>query len=384
MEQPIRKRVVITGGAGLVGTECCRLFADRDWEVISVDNYLRGHFFGEEGSTRDNIDDTLKVYPNIRHIEGDIRDNFLMTEVIRGCDAVIHTASQPSHPRSIEIPLEDFSVNASGTLNLLEITRQQAPRAVFIFCSSDKVYGENSNLPVVEKATRYDYIDRDGIDETMTIDQTIHTPFGVSKVAGDLYTQEYAKLYGLTAGVFRMGCITGASAKAVELHNWEPHFIKKNMSGETLNIFGFGGKQVRDVIHARDLALLFWEFVQSPRRGEVYNVGGGRKNSISLLESFDLIESITGKKMKWQLKEAREGDHQVYISDISKVKSHYPNWDIRIGLPEIFRDIYNALLKKQADHQMPTTQQNGQIKPEGGTVNITIHLNGLKPEISVH
>jgi len=338
----IMKKVLVTGGAGLVGTECCILFAQEKYNVISVDSYIRKSLFGEEGDTHLNVE-LFSKFDNICHVEKDIRDISTMKNLLRDVDVIIHAASQPSHPKSIEIPLEDFSINAYGTLGLLELCRQICPEAVFIFCSSNKVYGENPNtIPIVEKPTRYDYKEINGINESMSIDQTKHTPFGVSKIAADLYVQEYANLYGLKTGVFRMGCITGSTARAVELHNWEPFFMIKNLKGELLNVYGFKGKQVRDVIHARDLVRLFELFAENPRPGEVYNVGGGRANSISLLESFDLIEGITGKKMKYKLCPPREGDHIVYISDLSKVKCHY-DWDISISLQEIFEDIYEGL-----------------------------------------
>ncbi|MBI1748574.1 MAG: NAD-dependent epimerase/dehydratase family protein [Acidobacteria bacterium] len=335
--------ILVTGGAGLVGSECCRLFASQGHSVISVDNYMRGKIFGNEGNTQAVIEGVLKDFSQIKHLEADIRDTEKMTRLIAEADVIIHAASQPSHPRSIEIPMEDFSINAYGTLNLLEITRQHNPKAVFIFCSSNKVYGDKPNeLPIIEKDTRYDFRDIDAIDETMSIDYCMHTPFGISKVAGDLYTQEYARLYGLKTGAFRMGCITGGAAQAVELHNWEPFFVRKNLTGELLRIYGYKGKQVRDVIHARDLALLFKKFAEAPRPGEVYNIGGGRKNSISLLEAIKLIEGITGKRMKYEFAPEREADHKVYISDISKARAHY-DWDIKIGLQEIFEEIVAAL-----------------------------------------
>lgn len=338
-------KIVITGGAGLVGSECCRLFVSNGFQVISVDNYMRGRLFGEVGNTKRVMDKLLKDFGNITHIEADIRDTEQMRLLIEGADAIIHTAAQPSHPKSIEIPLEDFSINAYGTLNLLELVRQCNPKAVFIYCSTNKVYGDQPNkLPIIEKETRYDFRDIDGIDESCPIDQCMHTPFGVSKAAADLYVQEYGRLYGIKTGVFRMGCITGGAAQAVEMHNWEPHFVRKNLSGEMLNIYGYKGKQVRDVIHASDLANLFDKFIQFPRPGEVYNVGGGRKNSISLLESFELIESITGRKMKYQFMPEREGDHIVYITDLTKFRSHF-DWDIKIGLREIFVEIYEELTR---------------------------------------
>lgn len=338
-------KILVTGGAGLVGSYSCKFFAKEGHDVVAVDNFMRGTIFGAEGSTKGNFEALKKENPDIEFHQSDIRDTEKMAQLVKGCDVVIHTAAQPSHPKSIEIPLEDFSINAFGTLNLLELTRKNTKDALFVFTSTNKVYGENPNtLNIIEKDTRYDYADIDGIDESMPIDHTMHTPFGVSKVAADLYCQEYARLYGIRTAIFRLGCITGPMAKAVEMHNWEPHFIKANMEGRTLNIFGWKGKQVRDVIDARDLVQAFAEFIKKPRALGVYNMGGGRKNSISLLESFDLIESITGNKMKWVLKETREGDHQCYISDLSKFKSDYPNWDIRLDLKTIFADIHNAFL----------------------------------------
>ena len=338
-------KILITGGAGLVGSECCRLFSEKGWEVVSVDNYMRGKIFGKEANTQETIQHLKKEY-NIEHHEMDIRDKKIIN-LLKTVDAVIHTAAQPSHPKSIEIPIEDFQINAHGTLFLLENLRQYNRDAVFVFCSTNKVYGEMPNYFAYEKiGKRFEPVDKslwNGFDESLRIDQNMHTPFGVSKVAADLYTQEYAHLYGLKTGVFRMGCITGGAAKAVEMHNWEPYFMKKALTGEELTIFGYGGYQVRDVIHAKDLAKLFFEFIKNPKPGGVYNVGGSRKNSISLLEAMDLIEDITGKRIKYKLGPEREADHIWWITNISKAKQHFPNWDIRITLREVFEEIYEAL-----------------------------------------
>jgi len=340
-------KVLITGGAGLVGSYSCKYFAEQGHDVVAVDNFMRGKLFGDLGSTSGNADLLKAKFPGMEFHQIDIRDTEKMTPLVKDSDIIIHTAAQPSHPKSIEIPLEDFSINAFGTLNLLELARKHSDNAIFIFTSTNKVYGENPNkVKIIEKETRYDYEGIDGIDESLSLDHTMHTPFGVSKVAADLYCQEYANLYGLKTGIFRLSCITGPMAKAVELHNWEPYFVKANIDGKTLNIYGFKGKQVRDVIDARDLVAAFTEFIKNPRTGEFYNMGGGRKNSISLLESFKLIESITGKPMKYIIKEAREGDHQVYISDLSKFNKHYPNWSIRINLKQVFLDLYNSLNNK--------------------------------------
>lgn len=345
-------KVLITGAAGLVGSECCKLFSERGYKVIGIDNYMRGRIFGNEASTRETMENLLRQY-SIEHYDMDFRDARIIP-LIKKADAIIHTAAQPSHPKSIEIPLEDFQINAFGTLFLLENIRKYNKDAVFVFCSTNKVYGDAPNYFSYEKVgKRFEPIDlslMDGFDETLRTDRCMHTPFGVSKLAGDLYAQEYALLYGLKTGVFRMGCITGGAAKAVEMHNWEPYFIRKALTGETLAIYGYGGYQVRDIIHARDLAELFYDFVKNPKAGEVYNLGGGRKNSISLLESFDLIEEVTGKKINYKLGPAREGDHIWWISNINKAMSHYPRWKVKTGLKEIFTEIYNTMCEALNRH----------------------------------
>ncbi len=322
------------------------MFTELGWNVISVDNYMRGKLFGSSGNTESTIR-KLETELNIEHHEIDIRDDKIKP-LIKRADAVIHAASQPSHPRSIEIPIEDFNINAWGTLFLLEIIRLHNKDTPFVFCSTNKVYGEMPNFysykTVGKRLEPVDPSLYDGFDETLRIDRNMHTPFGVSKATGDLYSQEYAHMYGLKTGIFRMGCITGGAAKAVEQHNWEPYFVSKAITGEVLNIYGHGGFQVRDVIHARDLSVLFFEFINKPvPGGQVYNIGGGRKNSISLLEAIDLIEEITGKKMNYRLDKEREADHRWWISNINKAKNHYPGWSVDTGLEEIFTEIYNEL-----------------------------------------
>lgn len=338
-------KVLVTGGAGLVGSECCKLLSENGYSVITVDNYKRGEIFGKEADTESTMKELLKRY-DIEHHKIDIRDDEIKS-LIKKSDAIIHTAAQPSHPRSEEIPMEDFQINAYGTLKLLELVRKYNKDIPFVFCSTNKVYGEMPNFFSYKKVNKRfepkDPMIWNGFDESLRVDQNMHTPFGVSKLAADLYTQEYAKLYGLKAASFRMGCITGGAAKAVEMHNWEPYFIKKALTGEKLTVYGYKGYQVRDVIHAADLAKLFLEYIKKPRPGEVYNIGGGRGNSISMLESFDLIEEITGKKMKYEYGEQRKADHQWWISNINKARTHYPNWDIKIGLKEVFKDIYKTL-----------------------------------------
>ena len=339
--------ILITGGAGLVGSELVKVFSERNWNVKSVDNYMRGTLFGEEGSTKSNMDRLRREY-NVEHYEMDICDEKIV-EVLKNVDAVIHTAAQPSHPKSVEIPMEDFRINAYGTLFLLENLRKYNSEAIFIYCSTNKVYGEKPNYFAYRKIEkRFEPIDPalfDGFDESLGVDQTMHTPFGVSKTAADLYTQEYSRLYGLKTGVFRMGCITGSAAMAIEQHNWEPYFVRKALNNEKLTIYGYGGYQVRDVIHTKDLANLFSKFIDHPRGGEIYNIGGGRKNSISLLEAIELIEEITGKRMIFEHGKEREGDHIWYITNLRKVKSHYPDWDIRMSLRNTFKEIYESQIK---------------------------------------
>lgn len=338
------EKVLVTGGAGLVGSECCKLLADRGYEVISVDNYLRGELFGEEGNTETNV---RKYFDgrDIDHRSLDIRDEEVVS-IVKNVDAIIHNAAQPSHPKSVEVPIKDFQVNAKGTLKLLEAVRKHNPGIPFAFSSTNKVYGEMPNFFSYHKEDkRFEPDDpslRDGFDESLRIDQNKHTPFGVSKAAADMYVQEYARLYGLKASSFRMGCITGGAARAVEMHNWEPYFVKLALTNQKLTIYGYQGYQVRDVLHARDLARLYLKFIENPKRGEVYNVGGGRKNSISLLESIDLIEDITGRRLEYEHGEQREADHQWWISDISKVKNHF-EWQQDFTVQSTFEEIAESL-----------------------------------------
>lgn len=339
-------KVLVTGAAGLVGSECCRLFAAKGWEVTGVDNFMRGKFFGQEGDT--SLNSTLLKGMGVQFRNLDIRDK-AMVKLLKDADAVIHTAAQPSHPKSIEIPMEDFQVNAFGTLSILDTLRKLNPGVIFVFCSTNKVYGDAPNHFAYEKAgKRFEPVDPalwDGFDTGLRIDRSLHTPFGVSKTTADLYAQEYSYLYGLRTGVFRMGCITGAGARAVEMHNWEPYFVKKALAGEKITIYGYRGYQVRDVIHAEDLARLFYESVLHPRPGEVYNIGGGRPNSISLLEAADLIEEVTGKRLRYEFGKEREGDHKWWISDMSKAHAHYPGWSLQRNLKNIFEEITERLIR---------------------------------------
>jgi len=313
-----------------------------------------------------NIEE-ITTLPHVRFAPIDIRSE-AMIPMVKECDALIHCAAQPSHPRSISIPFEDFSLNTLATVWLLEAVRAHNRDMRFVFCSTNKIYSENPNTiyPIEELETRYDYSHeyrgrqvvtiingitetiadeyiRPSIDESCPLDGTQHTPFGASKAAADIYVQEYHHTYGIPTVTFRMGCITGPMAKAVEEHNWIPFFFRKNLKGHVLNIFGYKGKQVRDIIHADDLIRAFDAWLDNPRGGEYYNMGGGRDNSISLLEAIDRIEQLTSKQMDYELQPKRAGDHQVYISNLSKFKSHY-DWDITIDLDEVFEQIYKGVL----------------------------------------
>lgn len=333
--------ILITGVCGSIGSEACIYFAKKGYKIFGIDNFLRKKVFGEDGNTEEILPLLKKYLSKFENIDIREKNNKELISLIKNSDVIIHTAAQPSHPKSIDIPILDMSINVVGTVNLLELVRTFNKECLFLFTSTNKVYGENPNkLEIVELEKRYDYKHFYGVDENMSLDKTKHTPFGVSKAACDLYVQEYFKTYGIKTGIFRLGCITGSGAKAVELHNWEPYFVRKNLLKENLTIYGFGGKQVRDVIHTYDFVRLLNKFINNPICGEVFNVGGGRKNSISMLEAIELIESITKIKMKYTFGEKREGDHQVYITDMSKVYKHFPNYDLNYNLIDIFTELY--------------------------------------------
>lgn len=348
-------KILITGAGGLVGSAATKYHSAKGDIVWAVDNDTRGNLW-EDGTVQANIEEIIAL-PHVIFAPIDIRSE-AMIPMIKECDALLHCAAQPSHPRSISIPFEDFSLNALATIWLLEAVRAHNRDMRFVFCSTNKVYGENPNTiySIEELETRYDYILEDiyntnddlighrrpSVDESCPLDGTQHTPFGASKAAADIYTQEYFHTYGIPTVTFRMGCITGPMAKAVEEHNWIPFFFRKNLKGHILNIFGYKGKQVRDIIHADDLVRAFDAWLDNPRGGEYYNMGGGRDNSISLLEAIDRIEQLTGKPMDYELHPKRAGDHQVYISNLSKFKSHY-GWDITIDLDEVFEQIHKGV-----------------------------------------
>lgn len=348
------KTALITGSAGLIGSESGRFFAKNGYRIIGIDNDMRKYFFGAEGSTewnREKLSKELGV--DYMHYAVDIRDKEAIEEIFiqHKPDIVIHTAAQPSHDWAAKEPHTDFSVNAVGTLNLLEATRQYASESTFIFTSTNKVYGDKPNfLPLIEKETRWE-VDpahhfANGIDETMSIDQTLHSVFGASKVAADIMVQEYGRYFGLKTGVFRGGCLTGPMHSAAELHGFLAYLVKCIASQKPYTIFGYKGKQVRDNIHAHDLVNMFWHFHGSPRPGEVYNAGGGRDANISMQEAIAKIEKLTGKKGNISYSDnARVGDHIWYVSDLSKFRSHFPGWQLTYSIDDLLTEMCDAVQK---------------------------------------
>ncbi len=334
-------KVLVTGGAGLVGATAVDFYASRGEQVTALDAFLRGRVLGTGGNTEDNWEILRERHPKTAFLADDVRSEAARRAAVEA-DLVIHTAAQVSHPRSIEIPWEDAEVNIFGTLGLLEAIRKSGRKdSVFVFCSTNKVYGDAPNvLPFDEQKTRYVLRDLpEGIDETLPIDHCMHTPFGVSKAAADLYVQEYGRLYGLKTGAFRMSCITGPFSRATIHQNWIAYFMRCALEPRPLTIYGYKGKQVRDNIDARDLVAAFDRFAKAPRPGEAYNMGGGKQNSVSCLETVRRIEAMTGKPLPFSLGPEREADHRVFITDMRKFRSHFPGWDIRIGIDRIFEDL---------------------------------------------
>lgn len=326
-------RAIVTGSGGLIGSACVKMMASRGWDVIGIDNDMRREFFGPAGSTASVVEDLKQQFPRYRHLSADIRDRLRMRDVFKAerPQFIIHTAAQPSHDKAAAIPYEDFDVNAVGTLNLLVAARDFCPESPFCFTSTNKVYGDRPNfLPLQELETRYDYADGlEGIGESMSIDNCLHSLFGASKVAADVLAQEFGRYFDMPVGIFRCGCLTGPLHAAVELHGYLTYIILCAMQRREYTIFGYKGKQVRDQIHCDDVASLFWEFYKNPRRGEVYNLGGGRSNSLSILETIAILDAM-GYRLDYRLSEkARIGDHICYISDLSKVKSHFPDWQMQ-------------------------------------------------------
>lgn len=349
--------VVVTGSGGLVGAEAARFFGARGLDVVGIDNDMRRTFFGETAGTawaRDRLRREVKGYVDI---EADIRDQAAMEALFarhgRDVLAVIHTAAQPSHDWAAREPLVDFSVNANGTLVLLDAVRRHCPDACFIHCSTNKVYGDTPNrLPLVELDTRWELdpahpYARHGIDETMSIDASTHSLFGVSKVAGDLLVQEYGRYFGLRTACFRGGCLTGPGHSGAEMHGFLSYLVKCAVTGQPYTVYGYKGKQVRDNIHSADLVEAFWRVFQAPRPGAVYNMGGARHANCSVLEAIALCEELTGRPMSWSYSDAnRVGDHIWWISSVERFKADYPGWTHTYDIRRILAEIHDAMAER--------------------------------------
>jgi len=347
------KNLLVTGSSGLIGSEVVSFFANEDYYVNGIDNNMRAIFFGVKGDTRWNQKRLENLYRNFKHHEIDIRDRKLVVEFIQKTkpDYIVHTAAQPSHDLAAKYPFDDFDINAVGTLNLLEAVKQTNRNIVFVYLSTNKVYGDAPNeIKLKELDLRWDYDDEmyiNGIPENFRIDQSKHSVFGASKLSADIMVQEYGRYFDIPTCCLRGGCLTGPNHSGVELHGFLSYLIKVNVEGKKYNIYGYKGKQVRDNIHSFDVASFIYEFIKSPRIAEVYNLGGGRNNSVSILEAFKKIENISGEKMIYEYYDKnREGDHICYISNLSKLKSHYPHWNLTKNIDQIFFEIYEAWIKR--------------------------------------
>jgi len=341
---------LVTGSSGLIGSEVVAYFSREGWSVHGVDNNMRADFFGSGGDTRWMQRRLLEAHASFRHHEIDMRDRLQVESVVAELKPalVVHAAAQPSHDLAAARPFDDFDVNAVGTLNLLEAVRRHVRDAVFVHMSTNKVYGDAPNeIALVERETRWDYADpayAGGIPETFRIDRSKHSLFGASKVAADVMVQEYGRYFGMNTCCLRGGCLTGPNHSGVELHGFLSYLVKCNMEGRVYKVFGYKGKQVRDNIHSLDVARFIHAFARDPRQGEVYNLGGGKANSVSILEAFERIASISGRKMQYEyVEQNREGDHICYYSDLRKMKLHYPGWDITKSLDDVFREIHVAM-----------------------------------------
>ena len=345
------KTVVVTGSYGLIGSEVCRFYNKLGFKIIGIDNDMREYFFGESSKKKNPSIE----YSNYIHYNSDIRNFELLSKIFSeystDISLVIHTAAQPSHDWAAKEPITDFTVNALGTLNLLECTRLYCPKSVFIFTSTNKVYGDTPNsLPLMELDMRYEldpshnfYL---GIDESMSIDQSKHSLFGVSKASSDLMVQEYGRYFGMRTGIFRGGCLTGPSHAGAELHGFLSYLIKCFIHEKNYTIFGYKGKQVRDNIHSYDLVSAFHEFYLNPRSGEVYNIGGSRYSNVSMLEAINKISNVLGKKLDYTVSENnRAGDHIWYISDVSKFRNDYPDWNYKYDIDMIIDEMISSELK---------------------------------------
>lgn len=365
------KKLLVTGSSGLIGSEVCVYFAGQGWAVHGVDNNQRAVFFGAQGDTRWNqgrLADQLGR--QFTHHELDIRDRLGCLNLLNELkpDAIVHTAAQPSHDRAAAIPFADFDTNAVGTLNLLEATRRSCPESPFVHMSTNKVYGDRPNtIKLKELETRWDYADpafAEGISEDFPIDQSKHSLFGASKVAADIMVQEYGRYFDMPTCALRGGCLTGPNHSGVELHGFLSYLVRCNLEEREYQVFGYQGKQVRDNIHSEDVARFIHAFVEAPRSGEVYNIGGGKPNSCSILEAFRITEAITGKAQRYAYQDGnRIGDHICYYSDLRKMREHYPGWDITISLEDTIAQIADALGKPRAAGDQATAERGVSEKP---------------------
>jgi len=341
-------RILITGSAGLVGSACAEFYCKKNVSVLGIDNDMRSFFFGNDGSTKNSINNLKLSFSNYRHVHEDIRNKAKIFNIFEEFlpDAIIHCAAQPSHDLAAKIPFDDFTVNAIGTLNLLEAAKKYCKQSSFIFLSTNKVYGDKPNyLELEEKDYRWEFKDKNynGIDENFGIDQTKHSLFGCSKLSADIMVQEYGKYFNMNTVCLRGGCLTGSNHSSVENHGFLSYLIKCFVLGQKYKVFGYKGKQVRDNIDSTDIAKFTEHFINSPKQGEVYNIGGGKNNSISILETFNYLEKKYSKKMLWDYDDQnRIGDHICYYSNLNKLKGHYPNWNVEYGIQEIIDNIYNS------------------------------------------
>ena len=353
------KKLLVTGSSGLIGSEVCFHFNNLDWEIHGIDNNQRAVFFGAQGDTRWNQQRLQGSLKDFHHHELDIRNREAIISLVSDIkpDAIVHTAAQPSHDRAAAIPFDDFDTNAVGTLNLLEATRRFSTSIPFVHMSTNKVYGDAPNsIRMKELDSRWDYDDAqyaNGIPETFTIDQSKHSIFGASKVAADVMVQEYGRYFGIPTCCLRGGCLTGPNHSGVELHGFLSYLIKCNLEEREYTVYGYKGKQVRDNIHSYDVARFIEEFIKAPRPGEVYNLGGGKENTCSILEAFEIAGSFSGKRMKYRYEEKnREGDHICYYSDLRKMKAHFPQWDITKSLRDTFKEIIDSWHNRLQDARM--------------------------------
>ena len=344
--------VIVTGSSGLIGSECVKFYCKEGYDVVGIDNNFRKFFFGPDACTNWQKKELIKTYKNYNHFDVDIRDYDGIVKIYetygKNISLILHNAAQPSHDWAAKDVITDFTVNASGTLNLLEATRKVCPEAVFIYTSTNKVYGDLVNsLPLKELETRYELDEGHrwykGVDETMSIDQSKHSLFGVSKAAADLAAQEFGRYFGIRTGIFRGGCLTGPAHSGTQLHGFLSYLVRCCITGKKYFIYGYKGKQVRDNIHSFDLVSVFNHFFKNPRSGEVYNMGGSRHSNISMLEAISLCEEIVGKKMNYEyVDQNREGDHMWWISDVSRFKSHYPDWEYTYDVKRIVEEIFDV------------------------------------------